>query len=143
MGDVVSGEPDLVDTVVERNDIIARHYAAYVGNHALGDHRKTFVVAGLGDVRSNLVMQGGIIAAVALQLAIQAVSQPLDRSGDVADDLELREVDLIDFSRLVIDMDDGLPARLHEEGRLLHHVVTDIDDQIGLLDRAVNIIARR
>ena len=88
-------------------------------------------------------MQGGIIAAVALQLAIQAVSQPLDRSGDVADDLELREVDLIDFSRLVIDMDDGLPARLHEEGRLLHHVVTDIDDQIGLLDRAVNIIARR
>ena len=88
-------------------------------------------------------MQGGIIAAVALQLAIEAASQPLDRSGDVADDFELREVDLIDFSRLVIDMDDGLTVRLHEEGRLLHHVVTDIDDQIGLLDRAVNIIARR
>ena len=88
-------------------------------------------------------MQRGIIAAVALELAIQTASEALDRSGDVADDFELREVDLIDFGRLVIDMDDGLPARLHEEGRLFNHIVTDIDDQIGLFDRAVNIISRR
>ena len=38
-------------------------------------------------------------------------------------------------------MDDLEPVRLHEERGLLDDVVTDVDDQIGAIDGAVQQVA--
>src|SRR3546814_9501179 len=65
-----------------------------------------------------------------------------DRVGDVADHLDVGEIDGIDLGGLGRDMDDRRPARLHEEGRLFDDVVADVDDAVRRLDRAVDEIAR-
>jgi hypothetical protein len=74
--------------------------------------------------------------------AAQPVSQSLDRSGNIANDFQLREIDLVDLCGLVIYMDNGASVRLHEKGRFLDHVMADIDDQIGTIDGAMNIVIR-
>ena len=65
------------------------------------------------------------------------------RVGDVADHLDLREIDRIDLGVLVETWITSAPPALHEEGRLLDHVVADVDDEVGGLDRAVDEVAGR
>ena len=40
-------------------------------------------------------------------------------------------------------MDNFFATQPHEEGRLFHHIVPDIDNQIGTLNRAVDIVLVR
>src|SRR3546814_2223523 len=63
--------------------------------------------------------------------------------GDIADHLDIREIDRIDLGGLVRHMDHGRPAALHEERRFLDHVMAEVDDAVRRLDRAVDEIARR
>ena len=53
-----------------------------------------------------------------------------DRIRDVAYDLLLWEVDRVDFGRSETNMQDLEAAFVHEEGRLLDHVVADVDDEV-------------
>src|SRR3546814_2194511 len=62
--------------------------------------------------------------------------------GDVADHLDIREIDGIDLGGFVRHMDHGRPAALHEEGRFLDHVMAEVDDTVRRLDRAMDEIAR-
>jgi hypothetical protein len=75
---------------------------------------------------------------------VRALFDPLadlpERVGDVAHDLRGREVHPVDRSRAVVDVQDVGAAWLHEERRLLHDVVTDVDDQVGVGDRVVQVI---
>lgn len=64
-----------------------------------------------------------------------------DRIGDIADDLDAGEIDRIDLGGLGGHMDDGWSAALHEEGRLFNHIVTDVDNAVRCLDRAVHEIS--
>ena len=61
--------------------------------------------------------------------------------GDVADDLNLRKVDLIDVRAIEIDMDHLWAAVPHDERGLLHGVVADRDDQVGAVDGVMDIVA--
>ena len=63
-----------------------------------------------------------------------------DAVGDVADQFELGKINLVNLGGIEIDVNDLLAALLHEEGRLFHDVVAGIDDQIGAVDRTVNIV---
>src|SRR5699024_10239384 len=58
----------------------------------------------------------------------------------VPDDLELREIHLLDDGGTVPDVDDGRPGLIHRERRLLGRIVTDGDDDVGRIDRVVDIV---
>jgi hypothetical protein len=64
-----------------------------------------------------------------------------DGVGDIADHFDLREIDRIDLGGAGRDVDHLRTARFHEERRLFDHVMTDVDDAVRSLDRAVNEIA--
>ena len=66
-----------------------------------------------------------------------------ERAADVAHHLGLRKVDLLDRRRLVADVDHLRPVVVHDERRLLARVVADGDDQVGLLDGVVHVVALR
>ena len=76
-----------------------------------------------------------------LQLALEPIGQKRQARPDIADDLGMREVDLLDVGRRVADMDHLRPALAHDEGRLLDRVVADGDDQVGPVDRPVHVVA--
>src|SRR3954449_6893505 len=59
----------------------------------------------------------------------------------VAHHLGMREVDLLDVGRRVAEVDHLRPALAHEEGRLLDRVVTNGDDQVGSVHRAMHVVA--
>ncbi|MNW10414.1 hypothetical protein D3C71_2076280 [compost metagenome] len=54
-----------------------------------------------------------------------------DSVGDVAHHFNLREVYRVDLGGAEADVHHFGPTTDHEEGRLLDHVVADIDDQVG------------
>ena len=62
---------------------------------------------------------------------------------DIAHHFGMREVDLFDIGRRIADMDHLRPVRPHQERRLLDRVVTDRDDQVGPVDRLVDIVPLR
>jgi hypothetical protein len=53
----------------------------------------------------------------------------------------VREEHFLYGRRKVSDVQHGRPFGAHDEGRLLHRVVADCDDEIGLVDRLMDIIA--
>ena len=79
----------------------------------------------------------------AFGVAAEPVRQQRKARADVADHLRVGKVDLLHIGRREADVDDLRPARPHDEGRLLHRVVTDRDDQVGLVDRLVNVVPLR
>ena len=74
MRDIVAGEPDLVDAVVECDDVVAAHDRPYICNDALGHHRKAAIVAALADVRRDVLMDFGVGCRVTRVFAAQPVS---------------------------------------------------------------------
>src|SRR6476469_7220834 len=66
-----------------------------------------------------------------------------NRVGDVADHLDLREINGVHFGRLGADVDHLVAALPHEERRLFDDVVADVDDEVGSLERAVHEVAGR
>lgn len=63
---------------------------------------------------------------------LQRLLEAPDGVGNVAHDLVVREVDLVDLGRVKVDVNHLLRAALrHEERRLLDHVVAHVDDQVG------------
>ena len=70
------------------------------------------------------------------------VGQASEGVGDVADHLQLGEIDVVDHRRLEVYVDDpGGPLVVgHEERRFFHHVVADVEDQVGALDGAVEVV---
>ena len=143
MRDVIAGEPNLVDAIVESDDVVPPHDPAHIGNHALRYDREPCIVTAATDMRGNFFVHTGISGQVARLLAAKPLSQTLHRTGNIADNLQLRKIDLVDLGGLVIDVNDGLAAGLHEEGRLFDNVMANVDDQIGALDGAMNIVVRR
>ena len=58
-----------------------------------------------------------------------------------ADHLALREIDLLDRRRRVADVDHLRARGPHDERRLLDGVVANSEDEVGAVDRLVNIVA--
>ena len=92
-------------------------------------------------MRLRIRSRKGRSAAGVRQLALEPIGQEFEARPDVADDLGMREVDLLDVGRRVADVDHLRPALAHDEGRLLDRVVANGDDQVGLVDRLVHVVA--
>ena len=70
-------------------------------------------------------------AAAALPYRDDRLVELPDRIADVADDLVVWKVYLVDLGGIKVDVDDLLPAAAdHEERGLLDHIVPDVDDQV-------------
>ena len=96
----------------------------------------------IGEVREDFLAQrqqrGG-----AWQLALEPVGEQREARPDIADDLGMGKKHLLDRRRHIADMDHLGPVRAHDERRLLDRVVADREDQIGLVDRLVDIVPLR
>ena len=96
--------------------------------------------APIGDAGKDLLAQGDPVGAHR-ELALEASAEQIEAPGDVADDFGLREIHLFDGRGHEADVNDPvLPAR-HQERRLLDRFVADGDDEIGAVDRLVDVIA--
>lgn len=65
-----------------------------------------------------------------------------DAIGDVSDDFDLGEVDGVYGGGEEVDVDDFAGVAVaHEEGGFLDDVVADVDDEVCVLDGAVEVVA--
>ena len=74
---------------------------------------------------------------------LKAIGEQRQAGADVADEFGLRKVHFLDRRRQIADVQHRRPVCAHEEGRLLHRVVADGDNQIRTVDRAMDIVALR
>ena len=74
-------------------------------------------------------------------LWLQAFLELPQAVGDVAHHFDLREVHRIHLGGVEVDVNHFGATGAHEEGRLFHHVVAHVDDQVGLVDGAVYEVA--
>ena len=65
------------------------------------------------------------------------------RGRVIIDEFSLREIYFLYGGRQVTDVEYGRPSGSHDEGRLFHRVVADRDDQIGTINRSMQIVAFR
>src|SRR5699024_1047340 len=104
---VVAGEPDLVHAVVQGHDPIGRDHVADLLDDPLWD--EPFLIGSLMDLDEDLIahrqerLGGGYGTAEHLGELVQGRRQ-------VPDDLELREIHLLDDGGTVPDVDDGRPG---------------------------------
>ena len=152
IGGITAREPDLVDPVVETDDPVFGHAPTHLLHQMRREDREARVPGKALRVRdfSGAVFEHPL--EIPAPLRDDVFLDLPDCVGDVADHLDLREIDRIDLGGLGRDMDHrGRAVRTdraflviaHEEGRLFDHVVADIDDTVRVLDRAVDEIARR
>ena len=113
---------------------------AHVVNDALRRDRKAVLLAARRDALQDALAQTQQRAGM-MQPALDTIGEQLEARTDVAHHLALREVDLLDGGRRVADVDHLRPVRAHDEGRLLDGVVADRDDQVGLIDRLMDVVA--
>ncbi len=66
-----------------------------------------------------------------------------DRVCNIADNLEVREVDVVDGCGRKVYVNDLGSILAHDERRFLNNVVTNVDDEVGVLDRTMRNVSRR
>jgi len=96
----------------------------------------------LGETSQNALAQTQQCRGVG-QLAFEAIGECGKAGADVADDLGLREVDLLHRRRRDADMDHLRAVMAHQERWLLDGVMADRNDQVGLVDGLVHPIPLR
>ena len=140
VGSVVAGKPDLVHAVIERDDAVLGNDLPDVVDDALRRRRPTILGGAVADTLQDAFAQTEQGTGI-MQPALDAVGQQFKAWPDVTDDLALREIDLLDVGRRVADVDHLRTLGAHDEGRLLDGIVADRDDQVGTVDRLMDIIA--
>lgn len=76
-----------------------------------------------------------------MQPPLETIGQQLQARSNIADHFALRKVDPLHVGRRVADVDDLRTFGAHDEGRLFDGVVTYGNNQIGSVDRFMNVIA--
>ncbi len=140
LGAVVAGEPDLVHAVVEADDPVFRDRLPHVVDDPLRRRRPAAFPGPVGDMGEDVVAQADQ-SLRPRQLAFEPVGEEREAGADVADKLRLGKEHFLDRRRQIADMQHRRPVRPHEERRLLHRVMADRDDEIGPVDRPMDIVA--
>ena len=76
-----------------------------------------------------------------MQASLDAVCQQFEAWTHISHDLALRKIHSLYVRRGVAYVDDLRTFRTHYEWRLLDRIVPDSDDQIGLINGFVNVVA--
>ena len=140
---VIARKPDLIDAVVQRDNSVIGHGLAHVGNEALRIGRETVVFNAFGEMAVHGLGNAFEIGEVPAVLGLKAFVQFPDAMGNISDELDLGKIDRVHGGGVEIHVEDSHAAGFHEEGRLLNNVVTNIDDEICALNRAMNEVSRR
>ena len=93
-------------------------------------------------MRKNFLAQGQECSRVR-HLGLETLAKQREARANIAYELRMREVDLLDCRGEIPHMQHRRSVRPHEEGRFLDGVVTDGNDQIGAINRVVDIVAFR
>src|SRR5699024_9700917 len=133
----VAGEPDLVHAVVRGQDPTGRDHVADLLDGPQWDER--LLLGSRMDVDEDLIAHRQERLGGAYGTA-EHLGELVQGRRQVPDDLELREIHLLDDGGTVPDVDDGRPGLIHRERRLLGRIVTDGDDDVGRIDRVVDIV---
>src|SRR3954462_270722 len=76
-----------------------------------------------------------------VQPPLEAIGQQLQARPDIADHFALRKVDPLYIGRRVADVNYLRTFRAHDEWRFFDGVVTNGDNQIGPVNRFMNVVA--
>ena len=112
----------------------------HVVHDALRRGRPAIFGGAIGDAAQNAFAKVQQCAGV-MEPTLDAVGQQFKARPDIAHDLALRKIDLLDIGRRIADVDHLRALRAHDEGRLLDGVVADGNDQVGAVDRLVHVVA--
>ena len=93
--------------------------------------------------RLGVLLDPGEIVEIPGILALEPLHDLPQAVADVPDHLVTGEVDRIEGSGGEVYVDDLEASVLHEEGGLLDDIVAGVDDQVGVLDGAVQVIVGR
>ena len=140
---VVAREPDFVNTVVQSNDALAFGCLAHVRNDSLRIDRKTVVVSAFLELRFASFANFHEPREVPVALHLHLLVELPNAVSDVANHFDLRKVDRIDRSTQEVDVNDVDSPGRHEEGRFFHHIVPDVDNQIGGFNGPMHKVACR
>ena len=140
-GRVVAGKPDFVHAVIQRQDAVFRHDLADFIHQALRANREAVVLNAFIDVLLQCIADAVEVREAPVFLGIQALLELPQAVGNIADHFDLWEVDRVHLGGVEVDVNHFGTAGAHEEGRLFHHVVAHVDDQVGLVDGAVYKVA--
>src|SRR5690606_14538775 len=141
VGRVVARKPDLVHAVVEGNDAVVGHHFAHVLDQALRYHREVVVGGAFDNMLLQRIADAVCIGKAPVLLWLKAFLQLPQAVGNVADHLDLWKIHSVDLGGVEVDVHHFGATRAHEKRWLFHHVVTDVDDQVGLVDGAVHEVA--
>ncbi len=108
-----------------------------------GKHREARVVGAAGQVVGERHADAVEVREVPVRLRRDLLADAPHRVRDVADDLDLREVDRVDLGGEEVQVDDRRLRAVHHERRLLDDVVAHVDDAVAGLDGAVHEVAGR
>ena len=132
---------------VGQQDVRGAHHLAHVPQHLLRLHRERGVVLLHGEVVEDGLAQRGAVVDVPQRqvIAVLVVELLVDLPqgvGDVGLDVDVDVVVLVDLAGPEVDVDDLLAAVLVPEmRRVLDQVVADRDDDVGLVERGVDVVA--
>ena len=134
---------------VGEHDVVRPEELADVAQDLLRLHREALVAALHRQVVVDGVAQLAALPDVEQRqppLVVEAVVERLvdlpQRVGDVGLDVEHHGVVAVDLGRLEVDVDDpGRPVVVPEARRVLDEVVPDADDQVGRVERDVDVVA--
>ena len=140
---ITAREPDLVHAIVEADDSIVGHRGTNLLHKMRWIDRETLIARNA----CSMCHFGGACLQHEREIPVRLRGDRFldlpDRVGNIANHLDLREIDRIDLRRPAGDMDHLGTTLPHEEWRLFDHIVPDIDDAVRCLDCAVNEIACR
>src|ERR1700680_853568 len=97
-------------------------------------------------LRTSCTMRCGVAgkrssSARSLMCSRTSLPNPRKARATIPDHLGMRKVRLLGVGRRVGHMDDLRALGTHQKRRLFHGVVTDRNDEIGMVDCAMHIIA--
>ena len=140
---IVARKPDFVHAIVEGDDAVGRHDRAHIGDQSRRADGKAAVVATDVHKRVDMLFDFHKTGKIPRILFADTLFNLPDAVGDIADNFLLRKINRIDDSAGKIDMDDLKAIALHKKGRFLNNIVTDVDNQVGAFDGAVQQVVGR
>ena len=104
-------------------------------------NREAVVHDAFADVFLQRITNAVEVGEAPVFLGIQTFLELPQAVGDIAHHFDLREIHRVHLGGIEVDVNHFGATGAHEEGRLLHHVVAHVDDQVGLVDGSVYKVA--
>ena len=139
IGSVVPREPDLVHSVIQRDDAILWDDLSYIVHNALRGRWPTIFGRAVGQATQDAFAKAEQGLRV-VQSSLNTVGQQLQARSDITNYFALRKVDLLHVGGGITNVNHLRALRTHDERRLLNCVMPDGNDQVGAINSLVHVV---